>query len=287
MKKNLIRILAAAALTAVVSVPVYAGEWKEDSYGWYYVDDNGSFLKNVIRNIDGANYVFDENGYLRKGWVNDRFQWKFFDKTTGQQLYNWVQDEGKWYFLDPANDGYMYKGWLEYNKKRYYFDENGVMATGIFSPAGDPLTYQADETGALITKSSDSQGGTKVMYREDGTILYSDDLTKAAAKATGDSSWSVLYDNEEEQEKIARNQEAIIDFASEIMDEYAKKFYERLSNKKGATRENIIERWEATVRTKLKNIIPEEDIEQYIRDVERYVYDEGSYYDTRDEDDDE
>ena len=61
--------------------------------------------------------------------------------------YPWVNENGIWYFKDP--DGTIVKGaWREYDKNRYYLNNDGKMAVGwknlmepgIISKAGAVFT---------------------------------------------------------------------------------------------------------------------------------------------------
>lgn len=62
----------AAALfsAALMSTPVLAGEWRANSTGFWYVNDDGSYPTNAWQWIDGDGdgvyqcFAFDENGYL-------------------------------------------------------------------------------------------------------------------------------------------------------------------------------------------------------------------------------
>lgn len=55
---------AAAGMTAMLqTVPVFAAEWKQDEAGWWYQNDDGSYLCDGWNQIDGAWYYFTEAGY--------------------------------------------------------------------------------------------------------------------------------------------------------------------------------------------------------------------------------
>lgn len=56
--------LATAALTLMLSMTALAGQWKQDSKGWWYQNDDGSYTKNGWQNIDGKDYYFSGNGYM-------------------------------------------------------------------------------------------------------------------------------------------------------------------------------------------------------------------------------
>ena len=64
------KVLAASILLAVsMSGTAFAGEWKQDSIGWWYQNDDGSYPSNTWQWIDGnydgiaESYFFDANGY--------------------------------------------------------------------------------------------------------------------------------------------------------------------------------------------------------------------------------
>ena len=68
------RMLTAGAATlfgaVLLSTPVLAGEWRANSTGFWYVNDDGSYPTNAWQWIDGDGdgvyqcFAFDENGYL-------------------------------------------------------------------------------------------------------------------------------------------------------------------------------------------------------------------------------
>ncbi len=43
----------------------YKASWKKDSKGWYYQDTSGWYAKSCTIKIDGKNYTFDANGYMK------------------------------------------------------------------------------------------------------------------------------------------------------------------------------------------------------------------------------
>ena len=57
--------LAASVLLAVSSFPSYAGQWKQDTAGWKYENDDQTFLQNQwFRDYDGKWYYFESDGYM-------------------------------------------------------------------------------------------------------------------------------------------------------------------------------------------------------------------------------
>lgn len=84
MRKRVL-VLAALALSSMMSISAYAGEWKQDNTGWWYQNDDGSYPTNTWQEIDGKQYYFGNDGYM------------FHDTTTpdGYQVGSdgaWIQD---------------------------------------------------------------------------------------------------------------------------------------------------------------------------------------------------
>ena len=81
MKRNLVKMMMAAAALGVTAAPVsglamtsYGGVWQqgtgENAGKWWYDEENGTYAANGWRWIDGnndgiaENYCFDQNGWL-------------------------------------------------------------------------------------------------------------------------------------------------------------------------------------------------------------------------------
>lgn len=64
MRKRVVEAVAAAALLAATAeLPAYAAEWKQESSGWKYQKDDGSYATGWNW-IDGKSYYFDSNGQM-------------------------------------------------------------------------------------------------------------------------------------------------------------------------------------------------------------------------------
>lgn len=79
MKKKLLT----AALAGIIAISSFtsalAGQWKQDTVGWWYQNDDGTWPANVLKQIDGQWYYFDSTGYMKTGnfqfetgWLNFR-----------------------------------------------------------------------------------------------------------------------------------------------------------------------------------------------------------------------
>ena len=54
-------------LTAAMSIPTWAGQWRSDHHGWWYVEDDGSYPVSQWREINGKHYYFGADGYMLAG----------------------------------------------------------------------------------------------------------------------------------------------------------------------------------------------------------------------------
>ena len=57
-------VVATIIATTVMSMTAFAGEWKQDTTGWWYQNDNGSYPINCWQEINGKQYYFNESGYM-------------------------------------------------------------------------------------------------------------------------------------------------------------------------------------------------------------------------------
>lgn len=102
MKKAKV-LLVTMAFMAGMSITSFAGEWKQDTTGWWYQNDDGSFPNNTWKNLDGKTYLFGSDGYMRTGWI--------------------LTVDGNWYYLNAT--GEMRLEDLTENDITYHFDSNG------------------------------------------------------------------------------------------------------------------------------------------------------------------
>ena len=63
MKKIMI-FMATAILSVTMGMTAFAGEWKHEPAGWWYLNDNGGYPANCWQEINGKQYYFDNKGYL-------------------------------------------------------------------------------------------------------------------------------------------------------------------------------------------------------------------------------
>ena len=90
MKKLILSALI--AVSALILNPVGASaEWQQDDCGWWYSEGNSYAIG--FREINGNTYFFDSNGYMKTGWIQDKYYdtWHYF-YLNGTMAYNTVID---------------------------------------------------------------------------------------------------------------------------------------------------------------------------------------------------
>lgn len=117
--------LAAIAFSLAAVLSAFAGEWEQDTTGWRYQEDNGSWAADTWRQINGAWYYFGTNTYMYANWTTpDGYQ------VDGSGA--WVQNENK---LEPNTT------FLSLLHKQYG-DVVGLLGTPSFDSGGDFWTRQ-------------------------------------------------------------------------------------------------------------------------------------------------
>ena len=78
--------------------------------------------------VNGNWWAFDENGYIKTGWLFDDTYggWFYVDADRGMQT-GWIQVQAVWYYLNQVSDGTkgrMYAG--QKTPDGYFVGENGA-----------------------------------------------------------------------------------------------------------------------------------------------------------------
>ena len=101
------------------------GIWRNYLKGSQYEDENGEVLGGGWHRIEGAWYLFDEEGYRLTGWQKEGDQWYYLDEN-GKMQTGWIWYDGSWYYTNK--DGQMETGRIMTQPGEYYeFDESGRM----------------------------------------------------------------------------------------------------------------------------------------------------------------
>ena len=115
---------------------------------WSYLE-KGNSVKDAWRTVSGKRYHFDEYGIMQTGWTEIDNTWYYLNPKNGAALSGWRQKEdGSWYYMssNSRSFGKLVTGWQTIGKKRYYFNESGVMLSGTWVDG-----YYLSESGAMAT----------------------------------------------------------------------------------------------------------------------------------------
>lgn len=145
------------------------GVWKQDSKGWWYRLPDGSYPAGTDMVINGVEYTFDAEGYMRTGWVCSAEGWRYYHPSGARAGEGWVQDGGTWYYMKGSPAVAHTGGWLEVGGAWYYMDSSGAMATGWVKVGED--WYFMQPSGAMATGWL-QLGDTWYYLQSNGVMAY-------------------------------------------------------------------------------------------------------------------
>lgn len=177
--KRLLVFICALVVTSSLHISFLfassTGTWKQDSTGWWFRYDNGSYPVSKWDQIAGTWYYFDSDGYLKKGWLNYGKSWyyltdygmltsrwlgNYYLKSDGRMAASewvdgadyyvnssgcWVPDRweknnhGWWYRYGDGS--YPYNQLAYINKVVYCFDKTGYLKAGWYKDSAGDWRY--------------------------------------------------------------------------------------------------------------------------------------------------
>ena len=113
----------ATLLSLSLSFPTFAGEWKQDTTGWWYQNDDGSNPANSWQLIGDQWYYFKPNGYMNTGWLKISDQWYYCELTGEMRLTDLQTDVFTFKFNPDGSCSNFYEnktpssqaGWASYD----------------------------------------------------------------------------------------------------------------------------------------------------------------------------
>ena len=191
---------------------------------WSYLE-KGNSVKDAWRTINKKRYHFDEYGIMQTGWVTLDGTEYYLDPKSGAVLSGWRQKEdGSWYYLssNAKTFGRPVTGWQTISKKRYLFNESGVMLSETWVDGYYLSKSGAMATGWLNTGTEESPvwyylntnakaktygryvvgwqtiGGKKYYFEENGVMKHDtwQDTYYLTTKGWVATGWQTLKDNE-------------------------------------------------------------------------------------------
>lgn len=119
------------------SLPAHAGTWQEDQYGWWYLEDDGSYPRNGWKEINGNWFYFYSTDYIAQEtrtpdgyYVDSNGCYIDISKkyNVANQLYGFetiVLEVGTY-----SGDGRLYAMVLIDRQESWYGEESEVLACG-------------------------------------------------------------------------------------------------------------------------------------------------------------
>ncbi len=141
-----IGILIFICLASGITVHAAQG-WVQDSVGYYYLYEDGTWAANKWEQIEGKWYYFNSSGYRVTGWQKISDIWYYFGEN-GVMATGAIIVDGKWYYMDE--NGAMQTGIHVVNGSVYYYGSDGAMRYGwVQLENGSWMYFGAD--GKMIT----------------------------------------------------------------------------------------------------------------------------------------
>ena len=195
---------AAAAMTAVMSIPAFAQGWALNGNTWYYTDKNGSNVSeswqmsgdnwfylgstgamekdSVVEYKDHVYYVNEDGAMVTNCWRRLEYDgeecWMYFGPDGRAMEKGWKTiDEKKYHFTDFRMD----YGWFENesNGARYYLgteNEGWIQQGWAFLGDDDDADkeegwYYIKATGKYVTDKEEKIDGAYYAFNEEGKML--------------------------------------------------------------------------------------------------------------------
>lgn len=160
--------IVAMGVTILGSMTAFAGTWGTDSKGWWYQNDDGTYLANQwLKDLDGKWYHFNQYGYMQSGWILDNNKWYYlgvdgamYTNTTTPDGYS-VGTDGAWSDKVTQNYKILGKAVLQidsFNYKDGYYEVKGKLCDTRFPEdkleLHRPLTASEEAMGAQVAYNS-------------------------------------------------------------------------------------------------------------------------------------
>ena len=205
-------------------------EWRKSAKGfWFWLDDNGLMVKNAVVD-DGEHYYYvNEDGAMSTNrWVS--CDPEVIGEDGGEDVWLYFGANGRAYKDTGSEKGFVEK---TINGKRYAFNENGRMLTGLVSGDGEMLDEGEEESflEAEYYFGGSSDGAMQV----NGWYLY-DGSSDADSNVSGisysdyDNLWLYFGSNgkkviaetgKERKEKTINGQKYVFDENGVMLSEWA------------------------------------------------------------------
>lgn len=161
------------------TITSFAGEWRTDDKGWWYVKDNGSYAAQEWIMDNGKFYYLNQDGYmLSNSWIND-----YYVGTDGAMLVDAVTPDG--YYVD--GNGKWVEGWQPVSQNNPYAEAYAQFLTAYMTTKEYDKNYSRfqllyidnDDIPELAITSSSSHVASVSLYGYDhGNVVYIGDFSE-------------------------------------------------------------------------------------------------------------
>lgn len=154
-KKGLLLVLS-MAISGVLTIPAFAGNWVSNGSIWKYYENGTKTSNRWIQSGDGKSwyYIKDNGSMASNEWVRYGYVWYFMKQDGTMADSQWLQSGNEWYFIKP--DGIMAQSeWIDWNNDWYYVGTTGSMVTNQ-----NINGYEIGSDGKMITNSDTIQKTT-------------------------------------------------------------------------------------------------------------------------------
>lgn len=155
------------------TVSSFAGEWKTDDKGWWYVKDNGSYAAQEWITDNGKSYYFNQDGYMvSNSWIGD-----YYVGADGAMLVNTITPDG--YYVDV--NGKWTEGGQPVSQSNLYAEAYAQFLTAYMSTkeyGEDYSRFQLiyidndDIPEMAITGSGTHSANVSLYGYDNGNIVY-------------------------------------------------------------------------------------------------------------------
>ena len=149
MKKKIMTLALTAAMAASMGMTAFAGQWVQNTTGWWWQEDNGSYPVSQWKWLDGNKdgiyecYAFDSNGYM-------------YANTTTPDGYT-VNADGAWTIGNSVQ--------LKYQKDMDSQNNSGNASDNNQSTSSDDSTVYTNEdmVGTFMTNDENREDYFELM----------------------------------------------------------------------------------------------------------------------------
>ena len=174
MKKTFMTAILAGLMAVSMSMTAFAGQWQQDAKGWWYQNDDGTYLKDGWKWVDGKCYYFTSDGYCLTGTQTP-------DGYTVDASGAWIVDGGvQLQFNLEENAGNDEEDGENSGEASYEYDAYDLIGT-YTSEDGDYMELNLGIDDSLVGMYYDEDGSFDGIYsfKKVNSMEYADSPMRA------------------------------------------------------------------------------------------------------------